>query len=132
MRLLVYGAGVLGSLLAARLHEAGHDVALLARGERLAALRRHGIQLAEEDSPVVRRVPVPVVEAPTDGYDLIAVVVRAHQIDPVLESVAGLDSDVLFLHAWAAEAALICNLAGSFDRSSARTIANRKPCASAC
>ena len=104
MRLLVYGAGVLGSLLAARLHEAGHDVALLARGERLAALRRHGIQLAEEDSPVVRRVPVPVVEAPTDGYDLIAVVVRAHQIDPVLESVAGLDSDVLFLHAWAAGA----------------------------
>jgi 2-dehydropantoate 2-reductase len=104
MRLLVYGAGVLGSLLAARMHEAGHDVALLARGERLAALRRHGIQLAEGDSPVVRRVPVPVVEDPAVGYDLIAVLVRAHQVDPVLESVAGLDGDVLFLHAWAAGA----------------------------
>ncbi|MEV3950585.1 2-dehydropantoate 2-reductase N-terminal domain-containing protein [Streptomyces halstedii] len=32
MKLLVYGAGVLGSLFAARLHEAGHDVSLLARG----------------------------------------------------------------------------------------------------
>ncbi|GAA3945449.1 ketopantoate reductase family protein [Actinoplanes auranticolor] len=104
MKLLVYGAGVLGSLLAARMHDAGHDVALLARGERLACLRRHGIQLAEEDSPVIREVPVPVVENPAGGYDLIAVLVRAHQVDPVLESIAGLDGDVLFLHAWAAGA----------------------------
>ena len=47
---------------------------------------------------------MPVVEDPADGYDLIAVVVRTHQVDPVLESVAGLDGDVLFLHAWAAGA----------------------------
>lgn len=104
MRLLVYGAGVLGSLLAARMHDAGHDVALLARGHRLAALRRHGVQLAEGDSAVVRRVPVPVVDRPADGYDLIAVLVRAHQVEPVLESVAPLHGDVLFLHAWAAGA----------------------------
>jgi 2-dehydropantoate 2-reductase len=101
MKLLVYGAGVLGSLFAVRLHEAGHDVALLARGERLAALRRHGVQLAEEDSPAVRRVPVPVVEHPDGGYDLTAVLVRAHQVDAVLESLAGLQGDVLFLHNWA-------------------------------
>ncbi|MFF7249356.1 ketopantoate reductase family protein [Embleya sp. NPDC008237] len=102
MKLLVYGAGVLGSLFAARLHEAGHDVALLARGKRLAALRRHGVQLAEADSPAVRRVPVPVVEHPTGGYDLIAVFVRTHQVDAVLDSLAGLEGDVLFLHSWAA------------------------------
>ncbi|MES0836812.1 ketopantoate reductase family protein [Nocardiopsis tropica] len=101
MKLLVYGAGVLGSLFAARLHEAGHDVALLARGERLAALRRHGVQLAEEDSPAVRRVPVPVAEHPDGGYDLTAVLVRAHQVDAVLESLADLQGDVLFLHNWA-------------------------------
>ncbi|MFF3503308.1 ketopantoate reductase family protein [Streptomyces sp. NPDC003247] len=102
MKLLVYGAGVLGSLFAARLHEAGHDVALLARGKRLAALRRHGVQLAEADSPAIRRVPVPVVEHPAGGYDLIAVFVRTHQVDAVLESLAGLEGDVLFLHNWAA------------------------------
>jgi 2-dehydropantoate 2-reductase len=102
MKLLVYGAGVTGSLFSARLHEAGHDVSLLARGERLAALRRHGVQLAEGDSPAVRRVPVPVVERPARGYDLIAVFVRAHQVDAVLESLAGLDGDVLFLLNWAA------------------------------
>jgi 2-dehydropantoate 2-reductase len=102
VKLLVYGAGVTGSLFAARLHEAGHDdVSLLARGERLAALRRHGILLAEADSPAVRRVPVPVVEHPAGGYDLIAVFVCTHQVDAVLESLAGLEGDVLFLLNWA-------------------------------
>lgn len=32
MKLLVYGAGVCGSLFAVRMHEAGHEVSLLARG----------------------------------------------------------------------------------------------------
>ncbi|NUP62499.1 MAG: ketopantoate reductase family protein [Nonomuraea sp.] len=104
MKLLVYGAGVLGSLFAARMHEAGHDVSLLARGERLTSLRRHGVQLAEGDSPAVRRIPVPVVEHPDSGYDLITVFVRTHQVEAVLESLAGLEGDVLFLHNWAAGA----------------------------
>jgi len=103
MKLLVYGAGVTGSLFSARLHEAGHDdVSLLARGERLAALRRHGVQLAEGDSPAVRRVPVPLVEHPAGGYDLIAVFVCTHQVDAVLESLVGLKGDVLFMLNWAA------------------------------
>ncbi|MEU8640065.1 2-dehydropantoate 2-reductase N-terminal domain-containing protein [Amycolatopsis sp. NPDC048633] len=101
MKLLVYGAGVTGSMFAARLHEAGRDVSLLARGERLAALRRHGLRLAEGDSAAVRSVPVPVVEHPAGGYDLIAVFVRAHQVDAVLESLADVEGDVLFLLNWA-------------------------------
>ncbi|MEV5083856.1 2-dehydropantoate 2-reductase N-terminal domain-containing protein [Streptomyces sp. NPDC056159] len=104
MKLLVYGAGVCGSLFSARLHEAGLDVSLLARGERLASLRRHGVQLADGDGTAVRRVPVPVVEHPAGGYDLTAVLVRTHQVDAVLESLAGLEGDVLFLHNWAAGA----------------------------
>ena len=102
MKLLVYGAGVTGSLFSARLYEAGHDVSLLARGERLASLRQYGVQLAEADCPDVTRVPVPVVEHPAGRYDLIAVLVRAHQVDPVLESLAGLEADVLFALSWAA------------------------------
>jgi 2-dehydropantoate 2-reductase len=102
MKLLVYGAGNCGSLFAVRLHEAGHDVSLLARGERLTALRQHGVLLAVGDSPTIRRVPVPVVERPDGRYDLTAVVVRTHQVDAVLDSIAGLDGDVLFLLNWAA------------------------------
>ncbi|MFI5588761.1 ketopantoate reductase family protein [Amycolatopsis sp. NPDC051758] len=103
MKLLVYGAGVAGSVFAVQMHEAGHDVSLLARGERLAALRRHGVQLAERDNPV-RRVPVPVVEEPAGEYDLIAVLVRAHQVEAVLEALADVRGDVLFLLNWAAGA----------------------------
>ncbi|WP_406151456.1 ketopantoate reductase family protein [Streptomyces sp. NBC_01012] len=101
MKLLVYGAGVCGSLFAARMHEAGHDVSLLARGERLTALRRLGVQMAEEDAPV-RQVPVPVTAHPDDRYDLITVFVRTHQVDAVLESLVGVQGDVLFLLNWAA------------------------------
>ncbi|MFD3916059.1 ketopantoate reductase family protein [Streptomyces sp. NPDC058603] len=104
MKMLVYGAGVIGSQFSVRLHEAGHDVSLLARGQRLADLRQNGVLLAEEDGPAVRRVPVPVVEHPADRYDLIAVLVRTHQVDAVLESLVGVEGDVLFLHGWAAGA----------------------------
>lgn len=110
MKILVYGAGVLGSIHAARLHDAGHDVSLVARGQRLAVLREHGIMLAEGDSPVIRSVRVPVVEAPTGRYDLTLVFVRTHHVDAVLESISSLDADggtagdVLFLLNWAAGA----------------------------
>jgi ketopantoate reductase len=101
VKLLVYGAGVCGSVFAARMHEAGHDVTLLARGRRLAALCEKGVLLAEEDGPA-RRVPVPVTERPDGGYDLITVFVRTHQVDAVLEALADVQGDVLFLLNWAA------------------------------
>ena len=45
MKILVYGAGNLGSLYAAKLKDAGHDVTILARGKRLHCIREHGILL---------------------------------------------------------------------------------------
>ncbi len=45
MDILVYGAGVIGSVYAARLQQAGYNVSLLARGQRAVSLRTHGIQL---------------------------------------------------------------------------------------
>lgn len=102
MKILVYGAGVLGTGYAARLHETGHDVELLARGARLSALREHGVLLAEVGSQTVRRVDVPVVDSPAAAYDLILVLVRAHQIETALPSLATTEGVVLFLVNWAA------------------------------
>jgi 2-dehydropantoate 2-reductase len=102
MKILVYGAGVLGSIHAARLHDAGHDVTLIARGERRAFLGEHGIALAEGDSPVVRHVPVRVAESVTGAWDLITVFVRSHQVASLLPSIAALEGDTLFLLNWAA------------------------------
>jgi 2-dehydropantoate 2-reductase len=41
-----------------------------------------------------------VVEHPAGGYDLTAGSDRTHQVDAVLESLAGLEGDVLLLLNW--------------------------------
>ena len=90
MDILVYGAGVIGSVYAARLKAAGHNVSLLARGQRAVSLRTHGIQL--EDASTGRRTTtqVSVVEhlAPTDSYDVVLVTVRLDQLHSVLPILA--------------------------------------------
>ncbi len=101
MKVLVYGAGVLGSLYAVRLHEAGVDVTLVARGDRLASIRERGM-VAEGDHGLVRSVRVPVVGRPTGDWDLVVVFVRTHQVSAVLNALAGLTGDVLVLLNWAA------------------------------
>jgi 2-dehydropantoate 2-reductase len=45
VRILVFGAGVIGSLYGALLAEAGYDVSVYARGRRLESLIRNGLRL---------------------------------------------------------------------------------------
>jgi 2-dehydropantoate 2-reductase len=45
MNFVIVGAGALGSIYAAYLARDGHPVSLIARGERAAALARHGIAI---------------------------------------------------------------------------------------
>jgi len=47
MKILVHGAGNIGSLYAGLLKESGQDVSILAREKRLDDIREHGIQLDE-------------------------------------------------------------------------------------
>lgn len=89
--ILVYGAGPLGSLFAARLHEVGHNVSLLARGQRLKDLREYGIVLLDARTNELTKTHVNVVESldPDDAYDLVLVVMRKNKaldILPILES----------------------------------------------
>ena len=90
MKILVFGAGVLGSLYAARLHRAGHEVALYARGSRLTALTANGVQLEHALTGMKETVRVPVigeVDAETT-YDLVLVLVRADQLAVAAHSLA--------------------------------------------
>ena len=41
MRILIYGAGVIGSLYAALLADAGYDTSIYARGKRLEILKNN-------------------------------------------------------------------------------------------
>ncbi len=74
---------------AAKLTQAGHDVSVLARGQRLADLREHGIVLHDITTDESTTTQVNVVEelAPEDAYDLVLVIMRknhALKILPVL------------------------------------------------
>ena len=90
MKIFVYGAGVLGSLYAARLQEAGHAVSILARGQRLADLREHGIVLEEAITGQRTTTRVNVVEqlAPEDAYDLVIVLLPKNHVSEVLPALA--------------------------------------------
>ncbi len=90
MKILIYGAGVVGSYYAAQLHEAGHDVSVLARGQRLGDIREFGIVLESVDTGQRAATPVKVVEqlTPEDAYDLVMVVMRKNQVPAVLPQLA--------------------------------------------
>ncbi|MBN1265677.1 MAG: ketopantoate reductase family protein [Anaerolineales bacterium] len=77
-RILVIGAGPLGSVLAARLYQGGQNVSILARGERLKQIQEFGIILHDVVTDETSTDPVPVVEmfTPEDQYDLVVIVMR--------------------------------------------------------
>lgn len=101
MKLLVYGAGPLGSIFAARLHAAGHDVHLLARGSRLEELRRHNVVIEDIRSKQTTVTQVPLVERldPDDTYDLALVILRKNHLSGALPALAANQNipNVLFL-----------------------------------
>jgi 2-dehydropantoate 2-reductase len=90
MRILVYGAGNIGALYAALLRESGQDVSILARGERLAAIRDRGVQLEEVGTGKQTPVPVRAVETldADDQYDLVMVVLPKNGVSEVLPTLA--------------------------------------------
>ncbi|MEW5873053.1 MAG: 2-dehydropantoate 2-reductase N-terminal domain-containing protein [Chloroflexota bacterium] len=89
-KLLVYGAGPLGSLFAARLQAAGHEVTLLARGQRLEQLRQHGLVLinAENEEQTVTQVQLVERLDPQDAYDLVLVIMRKNKALEILPTLA--------------------------------------------
>lgn len=72
------GAGVIGQTYAAILAEAGHRVRVVARGQRLATLRRSGLWVREGGRRLAGAVEV-VDELPVAPFDLLVVAVRADQ-----------------------------------------------------
>ena len=100
MRILVLGAGVIGSVYGARLLEAGHEVVLMARGRRLADLQAHGLSLQDAESGERAQLPVVAVDRPDpdDHFDLVLVPVRAEQLQDTLPVLTAMTdgSDVLF------------------------------------
>ena len=87
MKTLIYGAGPLGSLYAHLLHQAGKDVALLARNKRYDFLKENGVVLVNEFTGEKQASKVRVVDklADEDAYDLIVVLIRKNKLLPVFQ-----------------------------------------------
>ena len=88
MKILVYGAGVLGCNLARNLLRAGKDVTLLARGNWAAEIKQNGLRIKDKFSlcTSVSRIPVVTELAPDAMHDVIFVVLRYTQLDSALDT----------------------------------------------
>ncbi|WP_201300045.1 ketopantoate reductase family protein [Nocardioides sp. AX2bis] len=87
MRYVVLGAGAVGGVVGARLHDAGTDVTLVARGEHLAAIRRRGLRVDRPGG--VRTVAVDAVGSVADATwtddTAVLLAVKSHQTRAALD-----------------------------------------------
>jgi 2-dehydropantoate 2-reductase len=99
MRIAIAGAGGVGAYFGARLQAGGHDVAFLARGAQLAALRSGGLRLTGRSG----ELHLPRVEASDDprqlgSADAVLVAVKTWQLAdaaPRLAPLVGADTVVV-------------------------------------
>ncbi len=85
-RILVYGAGPVGTILAYQLQDAGLNVTVLARGQRLEYIGRYGVILEPSDTGRATSRKVNVIDRlfPEDAYDLVIVAVGKNYYSRVL------------------------------------------------
>ena len=69
-RVLVFGAGALGSYFGAQIFKSGKDVTFVARGRRLSSLKRDGLTLSNA-SGYLEKLQINAAEKPEGIYDLI-------------------------------------------------------------
>ena len=84
MRVLIYGAGVIGSLYAALFSEAGVDTSVYARGARLETLRWSGLRYEKNGAVCTANVCVLDTLHLGDIYDFIFLTVRENQLHEAL------------------------------------------------
>ena len=84
MRVLIYGAGVIGSLYAVLFSRAGVDTAIYARGQRLESLKQHGLRYEEGGRVCTASVRVLDTLDSDDVYEFIFLTVRENQLHEAL------------------------------------------------
>lgn len=85
MKILIYGAGVIGTLYAALLSEAGYNVTLYARGTRLESLKNVGLLYSQRGR--IKRANVNIISELEKKalYDFIFLPVRENQVHQALK-----------------------------------------------
>jgi 2-dehydropantoate 2-reductase len=88
MKFAIMGSGGVGGYFGARLAEAGEDVTFIARGEHLAAIRRHGLQVTSIKGDITLQ-PVQATDDPASigEVDCVIVAVKAWQVREAAEAI---------------------------------------------
>ncbi|MCW5750446.1 MAG: 2-dehydropantoate 2-reductase [Alphaproteobacteria bacterium] len=86
MKFCIYGAGAVGGFLAFRLAQAGHRVAVVARGAHLAAIIEQGLGLQTRDGRLAR-LPIEASDDPARFGPQDCVILAVKQ--PALPAIAG-------------------------------------------
>jgi 2-dehydropantoate 2-reductase len=87
VKIIVMGAGALGSISAALLHEAGHEVALVARGARAEHLRANGVTI-EGLANVSAQCPIVTDTSMLSDCDLLIMTVKTFDMEAALQQLA--------------------------------------------
>ena len=92
MRVLVFGAGSLGSLLGGLLARA-HDVTLVGRDPHVERVRDEGLRISGEHSDGVE--PAATTAVPAESFDLAVVAVKAYDTPAAAEALAAAELDAV-------------------------------------
>jgi len=89
-RILIFGAGVIGSTFGGLMAATGQDVTLLARNKRLEELNNKGLMLQRNGQETIQEIPVKIISEleENDIYDFVFVTLRKEQVQqslPVLK-----------------------------------------------
>jgi 2-dehydropantoate 2-reductase len=90
MKIAVFGAGAIGGYLAVKLHQAGADVCVIARGPHLAAIRANGLTLKSEGQSVTVRLPCSDKAEDIGPQDYVFVTLKANGLAPAAPQIAKL------------------------------------------
>ncbi len=99
-RIAVFGAGAVGGFLAAQLARAGRQVAVVARGEQLAAIQGHGLTLELPDETFTVELEASDDPAAIGPVDLVLVTLKTTANAAVAAGIAPLlhdDTAVVFV-----------------------------------
>jgi 2-dehydropantoate 2-reductase len=88
MKLVMMGSGGVGGYYGARLQQAGHEVAFVARGAHAEAMRKSGLRIRSELGDAA--LPVHVIEDPAQGgaADLVVIAVKLWDTEDAARAVA--------------------------------------------
>jgi 2-dehydropantoate 2-reductase len=85
-KILVMGSGAVGGYFGGKLASGGNDVAFVARGDNLRALRARGLRIESEEADL--QIPVTAVATPAEvGHcDLVLVCVKSYDTEAAAEA----------------------------------------------